>query len=54
MNYWYTRKKSDNKATVFTLIIENNTNISSYVADWKEHYKIQVFRMNFNLLIFKI
>jgi hypothetical protein len=37
MNYRYTGKKSDSKASVFTLLIEENSKKSSELADRKEN-----------------
>jgi hypothetical protein len=37
MNYRYTGKKSESKARVFTLPIEDNSKKSSEFADRKEH-----------------
>jgi len=54
MNYRYTSKKSDSKARVFILIIENKSKNSSEVAYRKEHYSLHMVNINFILLIFHI
>jgi len=54
MKYRYARKKSDSKARVFILIMEDNSKNSSEVAYRKELYSLHMVNINFNLIIFKI
>ena len=54
INYRYTSKKSDSKARMFILIIENNSKHPSEVAYRKEHYSLHMVNINFILLIFQI
>ena len=44
----------DSKASVFTLIIEDNSKKSSEVPYWEEQYRPHVVNVKFKLIIFKI